>query len=65
MFYFLLTGSYFDKRSKLSNALDGVIKRNSISKFDSNIKDNLRSFMHAMLCDENSRIRLDGNIIFN
>nr|CAD2168491.1 unnamed protein product [Meloidogyne enterolobii] len=44
MFYFLLTGSYFDKRSKLSNALDG---------------DNLRSFMHAMLCDENSRIRLD------
>uniref|UniRef100_A0A915LVX0 Protein kinase domain-containing protein n=1 Tax=Meloidogyne javanica TaxID=6303 RepID=A0A915LVX0_MELJA len=59
MFYFLLTGSYFDKRSKLSNALDGVIKRNSISKFDSNIKDNLRSFMHAMLCDENSRIRLD------
>uniref|UniRef100_A0A914KIK8 Protein kinase domain-containing protein n=1 Tax=Meloidogyne incognita TaxID=6306 RepID=A0A914KIK8_MELIC len=59
IFYFLLTGSYFDKRSKLSNALDGVIKRNSISKFDSNIQYNLRSFMHAMLCDEDKRIRLD------
>jgi len=45
--------------------LDGVIKRNSISKFDSNIQYNLRSFMHAMLCDEDKRIRLDGNIIFN
>ncbi|CAK5122425.1 unnamed protein product [Meloidogyne enterolobii] len=65
IFYFLLTGSYLtdrfnsDKRLKLSNALDGLIKRNSIAKFDSNIQNNLKSFMHAMLCDEKSRIRLD------